>query len=260
MKCGIYLSLFATLIQLAFSICDDQCLIACANNDSACASVWNAPIPFTFTTRFLLESGLSFDVIVKKSSMAYPMAKRFYILSLLNYFEGAPFYRVLRNSTSSFVAQVGYRGVVDVDKAWINKQTSNETVMVTPPGNVRGTVAFGTNEVPGPRANCTATFCSLGFSVELFINTADNPRLDSADFSPFGVVDEKGMGVVDKLFAEYGELSDLCANGDLDGYCVSNGNGGFTGVNLTYFLNEGGNSYLKSQFPKLDSVNKVFLL
>jgi len=240
--------------------CDDQCLIACAHNDPACASVWDAPVPISFTTRFLLESGKFFDVIVDNSSIAFPMSKRFFILSKLNYFMGSPFYRVLRNSTSSFVAQVGYRGNVEVDQAWLDFQTSNDTVKVLPPGNIRGTVAFGTNEVPGPRANCTASFCSLGFSVELFINTADNMNLDDADFSPFGRVDDAGMQVVDNLYSDYGELSDLCANGDRDGYCVSNGNGSFRGVNLTYFLKYGGNYYICNNFPKLDAVSGVFIL
>ena len=62
-------------------------------------------------------------------------------------------------------------------------------------------VAFGTlGEVRGPRANCTASECSLGFAVELFVNTADNTqRLDAADFSPFGTIDESGMRTIDGL-------------------------------------------------------------
>jgi hypothetical protein len=256
----LLISFSSTLSQP--SSCDNTCLIACANGASSCDSIWNIIVPPTFTTGFILESGKSFNVTVN-TSLAEPMARRFYILSILSYFSGSPFYRVLRNSTSSFVAQVGYRGVVDVDKAWISQRTSNETVAVVSPGNIRGSIAFGTSEVPGPRTNCSASFCSLGFSVELFINTANNSRLDDADFSPFGYVDEEGMKVIDTLYSDYGELSDLCANGDRDDYCISNGKGGFTGVNLTHFINnsDGGNiPYLKNQFPKLDFVKETFIL
>jgi Cyclophilin type peptidyl-prolyl cis-trans isomerase/CLD len=187
------------------------------------------------------------------------MAARFYVLSRLRYFEGAPFYRVLRDASGSFVSQVGYRGAPSVDAAWITKRMSDETVRVLAPGNIRGTVAFGTNEVKGPRGNCTASACSLGFSVELFVNTADNARLDASDFSPFGTISSEGMRVIDKLYAEYGELADLCAGGDADPYCVADGHGGFRGVNLTRFIADGV-AYTASQFPRLDTVQSVELV
>lgn len=212
-------------------------------------------MPATYITRISLTTGEFFDVHVE-TERAPPMAARFYVLSRLGYFVGAPFYRVLRNSTSSFVSQFGYRGVPSVDAAWMAERTSNETVAVAAPGNVRGTIAFGTSEVAGPRANCSSTACSLGFSVELFINTADNSRLDASDFSPFGFVDDAGMRVIDGLYAEYGELADLCAGADRDSYCVPNGAGGWAGVNLTRFLLEG-RAYLNVHFPRLAVVESV---
>lgn len=235
--------------------CDDACLIACAEGAPACDSVWRAPVPAHFTTRFTLTSGASFDVRVD-SARAPPMAARFFVLSQLRYFEGAPFYRVLRNANGSFVSQVGYRGVPGVDAAWLSRRMSNDTVAVLPPGNVRGSVAFGTKEVSGPRANCSASACSLGFSVELFVNTAENTRLDAADFSPFGTIDDRGMAIVDTLYAAYGELADLCAGGDRDSFCVPNGAGGYAGVNLTTFIQEG-TVYTRAAFPKLDTVESV---
>jgi len=234
--------------------CDDACLIACAAGAPACAAAWAAPVPASFTARFSLASGVFFDVRVE-SARAPPMAARFFLLASLNYFAGAPFYRVLRDGRASFVAQVGYRGVPAVDAAWVARRTSNATVAVAPPGNARGTVAFGTGEVPGPRANCSAPACSLGFSVELFINTADNSRLDAADFSPFGTVDAAGMRVVDGLYAGYGELADLCAGGDRDEFCVRRG-AGWAGVNLTRLLAEG-DAYARSGYPRLDRVASV---
>lgn len=253
----LVLALFAAPFAAAASACNDACLIDCAMGAPSCAAAWAAPVPSRFTVRFSLISGPSFDVRVE-SARAPPMASRFYVLSSLQYFLGAPFYRVLRDASASFVAQVGYRGVPAVDAAWIAERTSNATVAVAPPGNVRGSVAFGTSEVPGPRGNCTAAACSLGFSVELFINTADNARLDAADFSPFGTIDDAGMRVVDALYASYGELADLCAGGDSDEWCVPDG-AGWAGVNLTRFLAEG-NAYARAAFPRLDAVAGVSIV
>ena len=262
----ILLVLVASLtcqFTLSSPSCDDACLIACANGEPSCASIWNAPTPPTFTSRFTLASGASFDVVVN-TALAPPMASRFYVLSQLHYFEGAPFYRVLRNEASSFVAQVGYRGSLAgaVDNAWLKHRMSNETVQVRGRGNVRGTVAFGTGSIKGPRENCTASECSLGFSVELFVNTVDNSkRLDASDFSPFATINAVGMGVIDNLYAGYGELSDLCANGDRDSYCYpsTSGGGGWAGVNLTEFINKG-LPYTQKNFPKLDRVKSVTVI
>jgi hypothetical protein len=256
---GFPLALVLILCSLSASTrvapCDDACLIACAAGSPACAAIWDAPVPDSFTTRLTLSTGAFFDVHVV-TERAAPMAARFYVLSRLRYFEGAPFYRVLRNSTSSFVSQFGYRGAPSVDAAWISERTSNETVAVAAPGNARGTIAFGTNEVAGPRGNCSSSACSEGFSVELFINTDNNSRLDASDFSPFGFVDDAGMRAIDALYAQYGELSDLCAGADRDGYCVANGAGGWAGVNLTRFLLEG-KAYISKHFPRLAVVAGV---
>ena len=114
------------------------------------------------------------------------------------------------------VAQWGYRAVPDVDAAWLSLQMSNVTARVAAPGNVRGAVAFGTGEarvlrslalrreqllggacqVPnnGSTPYCSAAECSLAFSVELFVNLGDNPRLDGMDFSSFGLVAVCGIG------------------------------------------------------------------
>ena len=97
--------------------CDDVCLIACAEGAPTCMDVWSAPVPDRFTTRFTLQSGAAFDVHVE-SSHAPPMAARFYVLSRLAYFVGAPFYRVLRASNTSFVSQVGYVSQPCLGREW----------------------------------------------------------------------------------------------------------------------------------------------
>lgn len=244
---------------------DDAFLIACAARAPSCQSEWAAPVPATFSTRFHLDNGAAFDVDVV-TSWAPIHAARFYLLSRLRYFDGSPLYRVLnRSPTQRFVAQWGYRGVPAVDGAWITLAADNVTSeAVTPPGNIFGSVAFGTNEVPGPRPpNCTAAECSLGFSVELFVNLADNGRLDAADFTPFGSINAAGMEyLTGSIYAGYGECSDLCASATPPGgtYCVSNGSGGWQGVNLTRFLAEGTTAYLRVTHPLLSYVTRTELL
>jgi len=191
--------------------------------------------------------------ILVNSSWAPAFAARFFVLSQLLYWEGGPFYRVLRTPSAQFVAQFGYRGAPSVDAAWLALRTSNATERVLLP-NARGTVAFGTSEVPRSAAtpHCTAPQCSLGFSVELFINLADNAaKLDAMGFSPFGLVED--MASVDALFAGYGECADLCQQEGSDPYCVPTPSGGFAGINLTRFLVEG-NDYVLPRFPLLDRV------
>lgn len=233
----------------------DEFLIACAQRDPACDAVWAAPTPPLFTATVPTTRG-AFTVAVN-TSWAPAMAARFYVLALLSYWNSGPFYRVLAKSPAErFVAQFGYRGAPAVDGAWVALQTSNATSAVVQ-GNARGTIAFGTYEVPngGGSSNCSAAQCSRGFSVELFINLADNARLDAADFSPFGAVDAEGMRVVDALHAVYGELSDLCAQDGSSPYCVKCKSGGYAGVNFTRFLAaDGGWGYLRQPFPLLDRV------
>ena len=88
--------------------------------------------------------------------------------------------------------------------------------------NRRGYITFATS---GPNSRTT----------QVFINFVDNSFLDSQGFSPFGEVIE-GMDNVDKINAEYGESPDQGQ------------------------INSGGNSYLNSQFPKLDYIKKATII
>jgi peptidyl-prolyl cis-trans isomerase A (cyclophilin A) len=91
--------------------------------------------------------------------------------------------------------------------------------------NTRGTITFAT---AGPNTRTT----------QLFINYADNTRLDGMGFSPFGKVTE-GMDVVDKINGEYGE-------GAPQG----------RGPNQSRVQAEG-NGYLKKDFPNLDYIKSA---
>lgn len=218
--------------------------------------MWRARAPPFFNATVASPHG-PFTILVNTSA-APAMAQRFFVLHALGYARGGPFYRVLAEpGRASFVAQWGYRGAPAVDAAWVSLRTSNATAPALL-SNTRGTVAFGTSEVAndGKHPGCTAPLCSQGFSVELFVNLADNSRLDAMGFSPFGVV-TSGMGAVDKLFAGYGECSDLCASESPPSpFCVPAAGGGYKGVNFSRFLAEGSDAYLKPSFPLLDYVGE----
>jgi peptidyl-prolyl cis-trans isomerase A (cyclophilin A) len=93
---------------------------------------------------------------------------------------------------------------------------------------LRGYITFAT---AGPNTRTT----------QLFINLANNGRLDSMKFSPFGRVIQ-GMDVVESLYGGYGEGA-------------PNGNGPSQDK-----ITEEGNSYLRENFPKLDYVVQAKLV
>jgi peptidyl-prolyl cis-trans isomerase A (cyclophilin A) len=86
--------------------------------------------------------------------------------------------------------------------------------------NKRGYVTFAQTSAPNSR------------STQIFVNYKDNGFLDSQRFAPFGQV-ISGMDAVDKINADYGEKP------------------------IQASIQQQGNVYLKSQFPKLDYVKKA---
>jgi peptidyl-prolyl cis-trans isomerase A (cyclophilin A) len=111
-------------------------------------------------------------------------ADRFYNLVRYGYFTNAAFFRVV----PGFVVQFGLSADPAVNKAWKTATIQDDPVVQS---NKRGNLVFATG---GPNTRTT----------QLFINYADNGRLDGMGFAPFGSVVE-GMDVVDKIFPAYGE-------------------------------------------------------
>jgi peptidyl-prolyl cis-trans isomerase A (cyclophilin A) len=245
------------MIIIPFS---DEFLIGCAQGSSDCVKIMSEPCPEEFTTRIHSTAG-TFDIVVTKNWAPF-MAQRFYTLSRLGYFYDSRFYRVLIDKSNHFVSQFGYSGKVAVDQAWMAYRTDNTTVPVLV-SNQRGTVAFGTKYYKQSELTpfCSTPMCSMGYSVELFINLDDNSRLDGPDFAPFGSISVDDMKIVDRLYAGYGECSDICVSSSAAGdpYCYwNNTTQAFQGVNFTRMLAEG-NEYLNSSFPLLDIVTQVEL-
>ena len=263
-KCAKKSLCFTLNVLISFSLAahsvDNDFLIRCARREESCQFILSEHAPETFSAKFTTSVG-SFTVSVI-TAWAPPMAQRFYTLSRLGYFVGSPFYRVLNLNTSvRFVTQWGYRGNSSVDQAWISNQLNNATWKPKEPGNIRGTVSFGTEYVEndGQDPNCTASMCSRGFGVELFVNLANNSRLDANGFAPFGFISEDDMSVVDSLFSGYGECSDVCiAAGFTNPYCFfDESRGTWRGVNLTDMVQNG---FSSTEFPKCNIVSEMQLI
>ncbi|MGW8180644.1 MAG: peptidylprolyl isomerase, partial [bacterium] len=129
--------------------------------------------------------------------------------------EDIALFRVL----DGFVVQFGISGDPGISEKW---QTATIKDEPTKASNLKGflTYAKGGKDTR---------------STQFFINLGDNVNLDQGGFPPFGKVVE-GMSVVESFYSGYGEGA-------------PRGRGPSQGV-----MQEQGNAYLKSKFPKLDYI------
>jgi len=172
--------------------------------------------PDTFKARFQTSRG---EFVIEANRAWAPRgADRFHELATTGFFDEARFFRVL----AGFVVQFGINKDPVTAAKWRNEKIPDDPVTQT---NARGTITFAT---AGPNTRTT----------QLFINLADNGRLDGMGFSAFGRVTE-GMDVVDKLYDGYGEGA-------------PSGNGPDQGRIQTE-----GNAYLERDFPELDFIRSV---
>jgi len=142
-------------------------------------------------------------------------ADRFYNLVKNGYYDGVKFFRVV----PGFVVQWGIHGDPSIATTWLKATIPDDLVKES---NKRGFVTYAKSGAPNSR------------SVQLFINLADNSRLDGTGFAPFGKVAE-GMDVVDKLYGGYAE--------------------GLT--KLQGRIAEEGNAFLEKNYPELDAIKKA---
>jgi peptidyl-prolyl cis-trans isomerase A (cyclophilin A) len=145
-------------------------------------------------------------------------ADRFYNLVKNGFYDNVRFFRVI----SGFMVQFGINGDPQVSGRWRGANIPDDPVTQS---NTRGMITFATG---GPNTRTT----------QVFINFADNARLDQSGFAPFGKV-VSGMDVVDKLNAEYGEGA-------------PRGRGPDQGR-----LQSEGNAYLAQSFARMDYVKKA---
>jgi len=148
-------------------------------------------------------------------------ADRFYNLVKLGYYNDVAFFRVVKG----FMVQFGINGDPNANRSWRRAMFKDDPQAKQ--SNKRGMITFATS---GPDQRTT----------QVFINYADNSRLDSMGFVPFGKIVE-GMKVVDALEGMYGE-----------------GAPGGSGPRQDRIQSEG-NAYLHKEFPKLDYIKSATL-
>jgi peptidyl-prolyl cis-trans isomerase A (cyclophilin A) len=191
---------FALVLTLALAVG------SCASN----AEPPNKKAPDVFKVTFDLSTG---PVVIQVEREAAPIGvDRFYNLVQAKYFDGTRFFRVI----PGFMAQFGAAADPKVGKAWdvpIKDDPAKHS-------NLPGTLSFAATSSPNSR------------TTQMFINTADNSRLDAMGFAPIGHV-LSGMENVMKINAEYGENPDQSE------------------------IEKSGNVYLMKEFPRLDYIKTV---
>ncbi len=175
---------------------------------------WSQAAPETF--RAIFETTKGTFVIEVHRAWAPRGADRFYNLVRNNFYDGIRFNRVI----AGFIVQWGVSGFPAVTRIWKARSIPDDPVRQS---NTRGTISFA---MTGPDTRTTQVYISL----------ADNSRLDSQGFAPFGrIVD--GMDVVDQLYSGYGENA-----------------GGGVRAGRQGPIEEGGNAWLDREFPLLDHI------
>ncbi len=172
--------------------------------------------PDVYKVKFETSKG---DFVVQVNKAWAPIgAERFFQLVQSGFYDKARFFRVVPR----FMVQFGINADPKVSMLWQNRVISDDPVKQS---NTRGKITFATRG-----ANTRTT--------QVFINFADNARLDNSGFSPFGEV-LSGMEVVDSLYSGYGEVA-------------PRGNGPRSELMQTQ-----GNEYLERDFPRLDYIKKA---
>ncbi len=188
-------------------------LAACGTREKTPPPATNAAAaaaPDSFRVQFQTSRG-PFTVDVTRS-LAPRGADRFYHLVTIGYFKDIRFFRVV----PGFVVQFGMNGDPAVNARWAKDTILDDPVKET---NARGTLVFASRG-PNTRSN------------QLFINLADNARLDTQGFAPFGKVVD-GMNVVDSIYSGYRQTPNQDA------------------------ISAQGNTYLERNFPKLDYIESA---
>jgi peptidyl-prolyl cis-trans isomerase A (cyclophilin A) len=174
--------------------------------------------PETFQVLFSTTRG-DFTVTVTRA-WAPIGADRFYNLVKHHFYDNASFFRVV----PGFVVQFGLSAYPPVSAAWANANLKDEPVIQS---NKKGYLTYAKTSQPNTR------------STQIFINLKDNPSLDSQGFAPFGVVEVKGMNVVEMLYDQYGDA---------------------TPPEYQDFISKSGKAYLDKNWPKLDSIKTATLI
>lgn len=215
------------VIIVALAACVTACVTACATpgrprsallHPESAALAAHAPERF----RLLLHTSQGRVVLTVHRDWSPRGADRFYYLARNGFFDSERFFRV----DVGFIAQFGLNGDPAVIAAWKRRTFPDDPVRVS---NRKGTVAYA---MTGPDTRTT----------QIYINLANNSKLDAQGFAPFAEV-TSGMDAVLRLYAGYGETS-----------------GGGVRAGKQGLVESGGNAYLMRSFPKLDHIERAEII
>lgn len=182
-----------------------------------------AAAPDSFLVRFATTRG---DFVVKARRHWSPAGvDRLHYLARHGFYDEARFHRVV----PGFVVQFGIPAAPEAAAVWRDLRLPDDSVRTS---NRRGTVSFAR----GGRESRTA---------QLFINLADNARLDTLGgfgFPPIGEV-VQGMNVVDSLYGGYADRA-----------LHPGGAPSQDSIRLQ------GNAYLDRNFPRLDAIRSAVIV
>jgi len=174
--------------------------------------------------KVLLDTTKGPIVIAVRRSWAPHGADRFHELVTAGYYDAAAIFRIRKGTW----AQFGIAADPKVAQTWRTRTIPDDPYAGV--SNKRGTVAFAFKDPNGR-------------TTQVFINLKDNSEThDKEPFVIFGEVVE-GMAVADAWYAEYGEAA---------------GGGIRAGRQAPVF--EGGNTYLKANFPLLDYIRTATIV
>lgn len=176
-----------------------------------------ARAPDSFDVRFETSRG-AFTVRVRRD-WAPLGADRFHALVRHRFFDEQRFFRVRKG----FIAQFGLHPNPAVIAAWKPRSMPDDPARAS---NRRGTLAYAFT-TPGTR------------STQIFINLADNARLDAEGFAPFGEI-VHGIEVIDLLYAGYDESA-----------------GGGMRAGKQGRIEREGNAHLIRDYPRLDYIERA---
>ena len=208
---------FAFLFALALTV---ACSSKAPNEKAASKAPEKVVVPEKYRVRFETTKGPFLVEITR--ALAPRGADRFHELVRTKFYDDARFFRV----RPKFVVQFGISADPNANELWRQLKLPDDPVKQS---NVRGSVSYATD---GPATRTT----------QVFINLADNKRLDSRGFAPFGRVVE-GMDVVDSLYAGYGEVQAL-------------GGGGPDAAKLETL----GEEYAARSYPRLDQIKSARII
>ena len=136
--------------------------------------------PDFYRVQFNTDIDKSVPIVIEVNRSWCPIgADHFYTLVNENFYDNSALFRVVPN----FVLQFGISGNSSENKKWLHSNIQDDPVVAS---NGRGTLAYAD---AGPNTRTT----------QIFINYADNARLDKMGFAPFAKV-VAGLDVAAKAF------------------------------------------------------------